>query len=31
MSPYIHRVHYYETDRMGVTHHSSYIFGHHQR
>ena len=25
MSPYIHRVHYYETDRMGVTHHSNYI------
>ena len=23
--PYIHRVHYYETDRMGVTHHSNYI------
>lgn len=22
---YIHRVHYYETDRMGVTHHSNYI------
>ena len=25
MEPYIHRVHYYETDRMGVTHHSNYI------
>lgn len=25
MTPYIHRVHYYETDRMGVTHHSNYI------
>lgn len=25
MIPYIHRVHYYETDRMGVTHHSNYI------
>lgn len=25
MKPYIHRVHYYETDRMGVTHHSNYI------
>lgn len=25
MNPYIHRVHYYETDRMGVTHHSNYI------
>ena len=24
-TPYIHRVHYYETDRMGVTHHSNYI------
>lgn len=23
--PYVHRVHYYETDRMGVTHHSNYI------
>lgn len=25
IKPYIHRVHYYETDRMGVTHHSNYI------
>lgn len=25
MTTYIHRVHYYETDRMGVTHHSNYI------
>ena len=25
LKPYIHRVHYYETDRMGVTHHSNYI------
>lgn len=25
LQPYIHRVHYYETDRMGVTHHSNYI------
>lgn len=25
MNHYIHRVHYYETDRMGVTHHSNYI------
>ena len=25
MNPYIHRVHYYETDRMGVTHHSNDI------
>ena len=25
MVPYIHRVHYYETDRMGVTHHSNYV------
>ena len=25
MKPYIHKVHYYETDRMGVTHHSNYI------
>ena len=24
-TPYTHRVHYYETDRMGVTHHSNYI------
>ena len=24
-TPYIHRVHYYETDRMGITHHSNYI------
>ena len=22
---YIHRVHYHETDRMGITHHSNYI------
>ena len=22
---YIHRVHYYETDKMGITHHSNYI------
>lgn len=25
MDPYIHKVHYYETDKMGVTHHSNYI------
>ena len=25
MQPCIHQVHYYETDRMGVTHHSNYI------
>lgn len=25
MKPYIHKVHYYETDKMGVTHHSNYI------
>lgn len=25
MQPYIHKVHYYETDRMGITHHSNYI------
>lgn len=25
MSPYIHRVHYYETDKMGCVHHSNYI------
>ncbi|MGN1015168.1 MAG: acyl-CoA thioesterase [Butyricicoccus sp.] len=25
MKPYIHKVQYYETDRMGVTHHSNYI------
>jgi len=22
---YLHRVHYYETDKMGVTHHSNYV------
>ena len=25
MNPYIHRVQYYETDMMGVTHHANYI------
>ena len=25
MEQYIHRVQYYETDRMGITHHSNYI------
>lgn len=25
MSKYIHKVQYYETDRMGLTHHSNYI------
>lgn len=25
MEPYIHKVHYYETDKMKVTHHSNYI------
>lgn len=25
MTPYIHRVQYYETDRMGITHHSNYV------
>lgn len=25
MSGYIHKVHYYETDKMGITHHSNYI------
>lgn len=25
MNDYIHKVHYYETDKMGVTHHSNYI------
>lgn len=25
MHAYIHKVHYYETDRMGITHHSNYI------
>ena len=25
MQTYIHKVHYYETDRMGITHHSNYI------
>ncbi len=25
MKPYIHKVHYYETDKMKVVHHSNYI------
>ncbi|MGI6315560.1 MAG: acyl-CoA thioesterase [Christensenellales bacterium] len=25
MCKYIHKVHYYETDKMGITHHSNYI------
>ena len=25
MNPYLHRVHYYETDKMAVTHHANYI------
>lgn len=25
MKKYMHQVHYYETDRMGITHHSNYI------
>lgn len=25
MEPYIHKVNYYETDKMGITHHSNYI------
>ena len=25
MEKYTHKIHYYETDRMGVTHHSNYI------
>ena len=25
MGPYIHKVNYYETDKMGITHHSNYI------
>lgn len=25
MEPYLHKVHYYETDKMGITHHSNYI------
>lgn len=25
MKPYIHKVKYYETDKMGVSHHSNYI------
>lgn len=25
MHTYTHKVHYYETDRMGITHHSNYI------
>ena len=24
-SPYLHQVHYYETDQMGIVHHSNYI------
>ncbi len=24
-SKYLHKVHYYETDKMGITHHSNYI------
>lgn len=24
-TPYIHKVQYYETDKMGITHHSNYI------
>ena len=26
MRPYIHKVQYYETDMMGVTHHANYIY-----
>ncbi|MBP1554347.1 MAG: acyl-CoA thioesterase, partial [Oscillospiraceae bacterium] len=25
MELYTHKVHYYETDKMGITHHSNYI------
>ncbi len=25
MTPYIHKVNYYETDKMAITHHSNYI------
>lgn len=25
MENYIHKVHYYETDKMGITHHSNYV------
>ena len=25
MTPYIHTVQYYETDKMGITHHSNYV------
>ncbi|MBQ8510193.1 MAG: acyl-CoA thioesterase [Clostridia bacterium] len=25
MNPYVHKVDYYETDKMGITHHSNYI------
>ena len=25
MSKYIHKINYYETDKMGITHHSNYI------
>ena len=25
MRPYVHKVQYYETDKMGITHHSNYI------
>ena len=25
MEPYVHNVQYYETDKMGITHHSNYI------
>lgn len=25
MNDYFHKVHYYETDRMGITHHSNYV------
>lgn len=25
MNPYVRKINYYETDRMGVTHHSNYI------
>ena len=25
MTPYVHSVQYYETDKMGITHHSNYV------
>lgn len=25
MKPYVHKINYYETDKMGITHHSNYV------